>query len=120
MPAKSVLGGEVLAVAIRLRRMGRKKKPTYRIVVADDRNPRQGKFVEDIGYYNPMEDPPLIQINEEKALMWLKDGAEPSETTRSLLSEVGILQKFHEQRQSRKEDETQPVEQSDSEEEEEP
>ena len=104
-----------MAVAIRLNRMGRKKNPFYRIVVADERHPRQGRFVDDLGYYDPMKDPAETQINEEKALIWLKEGARPTETVRSLLSKAGILQKLHQQRQPHKEDETQAVEQSDSE-----
>ena len=96
--------------------MGRKKKPFYRVVVADERNPRQGKFVDNLGYYDPMKEPAQIQIDEEKALTWLKEGAKPTETARSLLSKIGILQKFHEQRQAYKKDETQTAEQSDSEE----
>jgi small subunit ribosomal protein S16 len=123
-------GGESLAVVIRLRRRGRKKRPFYRVVVADERNPRQGRFVEDLGYYDPMKDPAQIQIDAEKALVWLREGARPTETARSLLSKAGILQKFYEQRQAhdnppnppliRGKDETQTAEQSDSEQEEEP
>lgn len=101
-----------MAVAIRLRRMGRKKKPSYRVIVADERNPRQGKFVDNLGYYDPMQDPIQIEIDEEKALIWLNEGAKPSGTVRSLMSKVGILQKFHEQRQAHEEDETQTLEQS--------
>jgi len=104
-----------LALAIRLKRMGRKKKPFYRVVVADKRNPRQGFAVDDIGYYNPMKDPAEIQIDEVKALKWLKDGAIPTETVKSLLSKTGILNKFHGQ-QTDEEDEAQTVEQSSSEE----
>lgn len=88
-----------MAVSIRLKRMGRKGHPFYRIVVADERNPRQGRYIDDIGYYDPMKDPAEIQINEEKALTWLGKGTVPTGTVRSLLSKAGILQKFHEQRQ---------------------
>ena len=109
-----------MAVAIRLKRTGRKSKPFYRVIVADERSPRQGKSVDNLGYYDPMQEPAQIQIDEEKALMWLKDGAKPTETARSLLSKAGILQKLHEQRQSHKEDKTQKAERSDSEQEEEP
>ena len=87
-----------MAVAIRLKRMGRKKKPFYRLVVADERNPRQGLDIDDLGYYDPMQDPVNLQIDAEKALAWLKDGAKPTDTARSLLSKVGIMKKFHEQR----------------------
>jgi small subunit ribosomal protein S16 len=75
--------------------MGRKKKPFYRVIVADSRTPRQGVSVDDLGYYDPMTEPVQIQINEEKALTWLKEGAIPTETARSLLSKAGILQKLH-------------------------
>ncbi len=88
-----------MAVSIRLKRMGRKRKPFYRVVVADSRTPRQGVAVDDLGYYDPMTEPVQIQINEEKALTWLKEGAVPTETARSLLSKTGILRKFHGQDQ---------------------
>ncbi len=109
-----------MAVAIRLRRRGRKKQPFYRVIVIDKRKPRQGKSVDDLGYYNPMTDPAEIQINEEKALAWLREGAELTETVRSLLSKAGILQKYRAQQQPGAEDEAQTVEESDGEEEEEP
>jgi small subunit ribosomal protein S16 len=104
-------GGEALAIAIRLKRLGRKKRPFYRVIVADERNPRQGKAVDDLGYYDPLTDPIEIQINEEKALIWLKEGAKPTETARRLLSKAGILKKLHEQVHigsptAKKEDET--------------
>lgn len=98
-----------MAVTIRLKRTGRRGKPFYRVVVADERNPRQSIFADNLGYYDPMQDPAQIQINEEKALMWLKKGAKTTETARGLLSKAGILQKFHDQRQAHKEDETQSV-----------
>jgi small subunit ribosomal protein S16 len=91
-------GGEALPVAIRLKRYGRKKRPFYRVVVADTRDPRQGTSVDNIGYYDPLTNPSQIQINEEKALKWLNDGAQPTDTVKSLLSKAGILQKFHEQK----------------------
>jgi small subunit ribosomal protein S16 len=81
-------------VKIRLRRVGRKKKPSYRVVVADARAPRDGAFIEIIGHYNPLTDPPTIVINEEKALKWLRQGAQPTETVVSLLNRVGIMEKF--------------------------
>ena len=84
-----------MAVAIRLKRIGRKKKPFYRMVVADERNPRQGKFIDDLGYYDPLQDPIQIQIDEEKALMWLKEGAKPTNTVRTLLSKTGVMRKLH-------------------------
>ncbi|MDD2469365.1 MAG: 30S ribosomal protein S16 [Bacilli bacterium] len=87
-----------MAVKLRLRRMGAKKRPFYRIVAADSRSPRDGRFVEIIGTYNPLTEPAEINIDEEKALKWLVNGAKPSDTVRDLLSKTGILTKFHEQR----------------------
>lgn len=84
-----------MPVAIRLQRFGRKKRPFYRVVIADTRNPRQGLTLDNIGYYNPLTEPAQIQINEEKAIKWLKDGAKPTETVKNLLSQTGVLQKFH-------------------------
>ena len=84
-----------MAVKIRLKRMGAKKKPFYRIVVADSRSPRDGRFIETIGTYNPLTEPAEIKIDEELALKWLQNGAKPSDTVRNLLSKQGILEKFH-------------------------
>ncbi|MBQ3586304.1 MAG: 30S ribosomal protein S16 [Synergistaceae bacterium] len=83
-----------MAVKIRLSRQGRKKAPFYRLVVADERSPRDGKFIELIGTYNPMTDPATVNINEERALYWLKNGALPSDTARGLLRKQGIWEKF--------------------------
>ncbi len=83
-----------MAVKIRLSRQGRKKAPFYRLVVADSRSPRDGKFIELIGTYNPMIDPASVTINEERALYWLKNGALPSDTARGLLKKQGIWDKF--------------------------
>ncbi|MBR4196296.1 MAG: 30S ribosomal protein S16 [Synergistaceae bacterium] len=83
-----------MAVKIRLSRQGRKKAPFYRLVVADERSPRDGKFIELIGTYNPMTDPATVNINEERALYWLKNGALPSDTARGLLKKQGIWEKF--------------------------
>ena len=83
-----------MAVRIRLRRMGTKKKPQYRVVVADSRSPRDGRFLDTIGTYNPRLDPAEINIDRDKALEWLESGAEPSDTARSLLSKVGVWQRF--------------------------
>lgn len=80
-------------VKIRLRRMGRRNRPFYRVVVADSRSPRDGKFIEVIGHYNPLTDPATVTIDEEKALKWLRCGAEPTDTVRSLLSKLGIMDK---------------------------
>ena len=82
-------------VKIRLRRMGRKNRPFYRVVVADSRSPRDGKFIDIIGHYNPLTDPATISIDGEKALKWLKDGAQPTDTVRSLLSKLGIIDKVN-------------------------
>ncbi|KHF30866.1 30S ribosomal protein S16 [Anoxybacillus sp. BCO1] len=84
-----------MAVKIRLKRNGCKKSPFYRIVVADSRSPRDGRFIETIGTYNPLTEPAEIKINEELALKWLQNGAKPSDTVRNLLSKQGILEKFH-------------------------
>jgi small subunit ribosomal protein S16 len=80
-------------VKIRLRRMGRKNRPFYRVVVADSRSPRDGKFIDIIGHYDPLTDPATISVDGEKALKWLKDGAQPTDTVRSLLSKLGIIDK---------------------------
>jgi small subunit ribosomal protein S16 len=80
-----------MATAIRLARRGSKKRPTYRIVVTDSRNPRDGRFIEAIGYYNPQHDPSLIEVDETKAKKWLETGAQPSDTVRKLLSLKGIV-----------------------------
>ena len=85
-----------MAVKMRLKRMGAKKAPFYRIVVADSRSPRDGKFIENIGTYNPLLKPAEIKVNEELALAWLKKGAIPTDTVKNLLSQVGIMKKFHE------------------------
>ena len=77
---------------IRLRRMGAKKAPFYRIVVADSRAPRDGAFVEEIGYYNPLTEPAEIKIDNERAAEWLKNGAQPTDTVRVLLKKSGAIQ----------------------------
>lgn len=82
-----------MATKIRLKRMGAKKSPFYRIVVADSRSPRDGRFIEELGYYNPTKDPIVLKVDEEKALKWLKNGAQPSETVRALLNKAGVIQK---------------------------
>jgi len=80
-------------VKIRLRRMGRRNRPFYRVVIADDRSPRDGKFIELIGHYNPLTAPETISIDEEKALAWLRYGAQPTDTVRTLLNKLGIMDK---------------------------
>lgn len=79
-----------MAVRIRLRRMGGKKKPFYRIVVADSSSPRDGRFIEEIGYYNPTTDPVTVKVNEEKAQKWLSKGAQPSGKVKDLLAKAGV------------------------------
>ena len=80
-----------MAVKIRLKRIGAKKTPFYRVVVADERSPRDGKFIEEIGYYNPLTDPAEIKIDADKATKWIKNGAQPTDTVRSLLKKSEIL-----------------------------
>ena len=78
-------------VKIRLKRMGMKKHPFYRVVVSDSRTPRDGRFIEEIGYYNPVEDPAVIKFDEERAKYWLSTGAQPTDTVRGLLKKGGLL-----------------------------
>ena len=81
-----------MAVKIRLKRMGMKKMPFYRVVVADERAPRDGRFIDEIGYYNPMTEPATIKIDTEKAQTWLKNGAQPTDTARTLLKKSGVIE----------------------------
>jgi small subunit ribosomal protein S16 len=92
-----------MATRIRLKRLGAKKRPYYRVVVADQRSPRDGRFIENIGKYHPMEDPSLIEIDEERALYWLGVGAQPSNTVRVLMTKIGIWEKFEAAKQAAKE-----------------
>lgn len=87
-----------MAVKIRLKRMGSKKNPFYRVVVADSRSPRDGRFIEQLGYYNPLTDPATIKLDGDATLAWLQKGAQPSDTVRTILSSEGLLQKYHEAR----------------------
>ena len=80
-----------MAVKIRLRRMGAKKAPFYRVVVADSRYPRDGRFIEEIGTYNPLMDPPAININVESAKKWIANGAQPTDTAKSILKKSGVI-----------------------------
>lgn len=80
-----------MAVKIRLRRMGAKKAPFYRIVVADSRSPRDGRCIEEIGFYDPMTEPATVKISEEQAKKWIANGAQPTDTVKSLLKKSGIL-----------------------------
>lgn len=75
--------------------MGAKKSPFYRVVVADSRSPRDGRYIEVVGTYNPVAEPAQVELNEELILKWLQDGAKPSDTVRNLLSKQGIMEKFH-------------------------
>ncbi|NLM55850.1 MAG: 30S ribosomal protein S16 [Clostridiales bacterium] len=81
-----------MAVRIRLKRMGAKKQPSYRIVVADSRSPRDGRFIEEIGYYNPRTEPSTIKVDAEKAKKWIANGAQPTETVRALLKKSGVIE----------------------------
>ena len=80
-----------MAVKIRLRRMGAKKAPFYRVVVADSRYPRDGRFIEEIGYYDPTKEPAIVKIDEEKAKKWIGNGAQPTDTVKALLKKNGVL-----------------------------
>ena len=79
-----------MAVKIRLRRTGAKKAPSYRVVVADSRYPRDGRFIEEIGYYNPLEEPAVVKIDVEKAKKWIANGAQPTDTVKDLLKKAGV------------------------------
>jgi len=84
-----------LSVKLRLQRLGKKRQPFYRIVAADARSPRDGKFIEVVGTYNPRTNPPEVLIKEDRAIKWLKNGAQPTDTVRSLFRKEGILLKYH-------------------------
>ena len=92
-----------MAVKLRLKRMGAKKRPFYRIVAADSRSPRDGKFIELVGTYNPIAEPAEVKVNEEVALKWLANGAIPTDTVRDLLSKQGVMKKYHESKMTKKE-----------------
>ena len=87
-----------MSVKIHMRRMGAKRKPFYRIVVADSRAPRDGRFIEEVGYYNPVSQPKELKLDEDKIFEWLKKGAQPSDTVRSLLSGAGLMAKLHDEK----------------------
>lgn len=84
-----------MSVKIRMKRMGSKKNPFFRIVVADSRSPRDGRQIEQIGTFDPLTQPETVNIDEDKALDWMSKGAQPSDTVRTLFSKQGILKKFH-------------------------
>ena len=90
-----------MAVKLRLKRMGAKQKPFYRIVAADSRSPRDGRIIETIGTYDPNTNPATVSVNEEIAFKWLQNGAQPTDTVRSLLSGVGLMKKLHESKNSK-------------------
>ncbi|MCA0969167.1 30S ribosomal protein S16 [Halobacillus litoralis] len=85
-----------MAVKIRLKRMGSKRNPFYRVVVADSRSPRDGRIIEQIGTYNPVANPVEVKLDAEKAIDWMSNGAKPSDTVRNLFSNEGIMKQFHE------------------------
>ncbi len=87
-------------VKIRLNRMGAKKQPFYRIVVADSRSPRDGRFIEIVGNYDPTKNPAIVNVDEEKVIGWIKNGAQPTDTVRSLLSKKGIMKKINDERKA--------------------
>ncbi len=91
-----------MAVKLRLKRMGAKKAPFYRVVAADSRYPRDGRFIETIGYYNPTKSPAEVKIDSELALKWLNNGAQPSDTVRNLLSQAGVMKAFNDAKHAAK------------------
>ena len=91
-----------MSVQIRLKRMGSKKRPFYRIVVADSRSPRDGRFIESVGTYNPLTEPETVTLKEDQIMSWLNNGAQPSATVKNILSRQGIMKKFHEAKFSKK------------------
>jgi len=99
---EKILGGVIMSVKIRLKRMGSKKSPFYRIVVADSRSPRDGRFIETVGTYNPLTEPETVTLKEEEIMNWLNNGAQPSDTVRNILSKNGVMKKFHEAKFSKK------------------
>ena len=90
-----------MAVKIRLKRMGAKKAPFYRVIVADSRSPRDGRFIDTIGTYNPLTTPAEIKLNEESAIKWLNNGAIPTNTVKNLFSKAGIMEKYHNLKQGK-------------------
>lgn len=90
-----------MAVKIRLKRMGAKKAPFYRVIVADSRSPRDGRFIDTIGIYNPLTTPAEIKLNEESAIKWLNNGAIPTDTVKNLFSKAGIMEKYHNLKQGK-------------------
>lgn len=91
-----------MAVKIRLKRVGKTKAPSYRIVVADARSPRDGRTIEDLGWYNPLVEPSAIQVDSDRALRWLKVGAQPTESVVSLLKRAGVMERFEQDKAAAK------------------
>lgn len=90
-----------MAVKLRLKRMGKKGKPFYRIVAADSRSPRDGRIIESIGTYNPTTTPAQVNVDGELAVKWLKNGAQPSDTVRNILSKEGVMKRLHEEKNAK-------------------
>ena len=90
-----------MAVKLSLKRMGAKKAPFYRLVVADSRSPRDGRFIDTVGTYNPLTTPAEVKIDEEKAIKWLNNGAIPTDTVKNLFSKAGIMEKYHNSKQGK-------------------
>ncbi len=88
-------------VKLRLKRMGSKRKPFYRIVAADSRYPRDGRIIETVGTYNPTTDPASVTLNEELAIKWLNNGAQPTDTVRNILSKQGVMKRLHEEKNAK-------------------
>lgn len=103
--SSTLKGGEKMSVKIRLRRTGAKKNPFYRIVVADSRFSRDGRFIEEIGYYNPLTNPKTVKVNDEKALKWMSTGAKPTEAVNKLFKESGLYSRSQEEKEEEKKNE---------------
>lgn len=103
-----------MAVKIRLKRVGKKKAPSYRIVVADARSPRDGRFIEDLGWYNPLVEPSAIQVDSERALRWLKVGAQPTDSVVSLFKRAGVMERFEQDKAAAKAAKTETSTQSEA------
>ncbi|MBS3995522.1 MAG: 30S ribosomal protein S16 [Alkaliphilus sp.] len=89
-----------MAVKIRLKRMGAKKKPFYRLVVADSRSPRDGRFIEEVGFYNPISHPAEVRIEDEKVIKWMLNGAQPTDTVKDLFKKYGVMEKFEQSKKA--------------------
>ena len=89
-----------VAVKIRLKRMGAKKKPFYRLVVADSRSPRDGRFIEEVGFYNPISHPAEVRIEDEKVIKWMLNGAQPTDTVKDLFKKYGVMEKFEQSKKA--------------------